>query len=92
MEDAGFDLVEVANAFQFPYRVTEMLNSNLAKKLGRSQTRGSDSHTPDTVGRAYIILEAEERSIEGVLDALRKGGCRDIGRGSPWARDSGDPR
>jgi predicted metal-dependent phosphoesterase TrpH len=81
VEDAGFDLVEVANARQFPYGIMEVLNSNLAKKLGRSKTGGSDSHIPQTVGRAYTVLEAEERSTEGVLDALRKGRCRGEGRG-----------
>ncbi|MDP6048427.1 MAG: PHP-associated domain-containing protein [Candidatus Bathyarchaeota archaeon] len=81
VEEAGFDLVEVANAYQFPFRTIEMLNSNLAKKLGCSNTGGSDSHIPETVGRAYTILEAEERSPEGVLSALRKGKCRSVGKG-----------
>ena len=81
VEEAGFDLVEVANAYQFPYGIMEALNSNLAKKLGCSKTGGSDSHIPGTVGRAYTILEAEERSPKGVLDALRKGRCMGEGKG-----------
>ncbi len=79
--EAGFDLVEVANAYQFPYGMMVELNRRLARRLRLPETGGSDSHIPDTVGRAYTVLEAEERSTEGVLDALRKGRCRGEGRG-----------
>ncbi len=90
--EAGFDLVEVANAYQFPYRIMEELNRSLAKRLGCAQTGGSDSHISSTVGRAYTILEAEERSAEGVLDALRKGRCRGEGRGISLAERLRWPR
>ena len=81
VEEAGFDLVEVANAYQFPYGIMVNMNRSLAEKLNRPKTGGSDSHIPQTVGRAYTVLEADERSPEGVLDALRKGRCRGEGRG-----------
>jgi len=79
--EAGFDLVEVANAYQFPYGMMGEMNRSLAKRLRLPETGGSDSHISGTVGRAYTVLEAEERSAEGVLDALRKGRCRGEGRG-----------
>jgi predicted metal-dependent phosphoesterase TrpH len=79
--EAGFDLVEVANAYQFPYRMMAEMNRRLARRLGLPETGGSDSHIPGTVGRAYTVLEVEARSTEGVLDALRKGRCRGEGRG-----------
>lgn len=79
--EAGFDLVEVANAYQFPYRMMVEMNRRLARRLRLPETGGSDSHIPGTVGRAYTVLEAEERSTDGVLDALRKGRCRGEGRG-----------
>ncbi len=78
---AGFDLVEVANAYQFPYGTMAGMNRRLARNMGLSETGGSDSHIASTVGRAYTVLEAEERSTEGVLDALRKGRCRGEGSG-----------
>ena len=90
--EAGFDLVEVANAYQFPYGIMEELNGSLAKRLGCAQTGGSDSHISSTVGRAYTILEADERSAEGVLDALRKGRCRGEGRGISLAERLRWPR
>ena len=79
--EAGFDLVEVANAYQFPYWMMVEMNRRLAQRLGLPETGGSDSHIPGTVGRAYTVLEVEERSTESVLDALRKGRCRGEGRG-----------
>jgi len=79
--EAGFDLVEVSNAYQFPYGMMVEMNRSLARRLRLPETGGSDSHIPGTVGRAYTVLEAEERSTEGVLDALRKGRCRGEGRG-----------
>lgn len=79
--EAGFDLVEVSNAYQFPYRMMVEMNRRLARRLRLPETGGSDSHIPGTVGRAYTVLEAEERSTDGVLDALRKGRCRGEGWG-----------
>ena len=81
IEAAGFDLVEVANAYQFPYVWMLERNTRLAQKLGLPQTGGSDAHIPRTVGRAYTVLEVDERSEEGVLEALRKGKTKAEGRG-----------
>ena len=78
---AGFDLVEVANAYQFPYGWMLERNTRLARELGLPQTGGSDAHIPRTVGRAYTVLEVEERSVEGVLAALRRGDTEAEGRG-----------
>jgi predicted metal-dependent phosphoesterase TrpH len=78
---AGFDLVEVANAYQFPYGWMLEKNTRLARELGLPQTGGSDAHIPRTVGRAYTVLEVEERSVEGVLAALRRGDTEAAGRG-----------
>jgi predicted metal-dependent phosphoesterase TrpH len=81
IEAAGFDLVEVANAYQFPYGWMLERNTRLAEELGLPQTGGSDAHIPKTVGRAYTVLEVDERSEEGVLEALRKGKTKAEGRG-----------
>jgi predicted metal-dependent phosphoesterase TrpH len=78
---AGFDLVEVANAYQFPYGWMLERNTRLAEELGLPRTGGSDAHIPRTVGRAYTVLEADERSSEGVLAALRRGETEAAGRG-----------
>lgn len=81
IQGAGFDAVEVANAAQFPYGMMVKKNEDLAERLGLPKTGGSDAHIPRTVGRAYTILEAEARDVEGVLGALRKGETEAEGRG-----------
>lgn len=81
IEEAGFDCIEVANAAQFPYGWMLSKNTVLARKLGLPETGGSDAHIPRTIGRAYTILEAKTRDVEGVLRALRKGDTEARGRG-----------
>ncbi|MGD2141872.1 MAG: CehA/McbA family metallohydrolase [Candidatus Bathyarchaeota archaeon] len=81
VEKAGFDCVEVANAYQFPYRWMERKNRDLAERLGLPETGGSDAHILKTVGRAYTILEVTEKSTDAVLEAIRRGKTRAEGRG-----------
>ena len=81
VEVAGFDGIEVANSAQFPYRWMLKRNIRLAERLGLPQTGGSDAHIRRTIGRAYTLLEAESRDVEGVLQAMRKGRTEARGRG-----------
>ena len=81
IEVAGFDAIEVANAYQFPYSWMEKKNRNLAKRLRLPETGGSDAHILNTIGRAYSIVEVEEKSVEAVLEAIRKGNTQGEGRG-----------
>jgi hypothetical protein len=81
IEEASFDCVEVANAYQFPYEWMLAKNNDLAERLGLPVTGGSDAHIPRTIGRALTILEAETRDAEGVLGALRNGRTEATGRG-----------
>jgi predicted metal-dependent phosphoesterase TrpH len=81
IEEARFDGVEVANASQFPYGWMLSKNTALAERLGLPGTGGSDAHIPRIIGRAFTILEAETRDVEGVLRALRKGDAEARGRG-----------
>jgi len=71
--EAALDAIEVANSAQFPYGIIKGLNERLANKLGLPRTGGSDSHVPETVGRAYTIVEAQGTDHESIVDAIRKG-------------------
>ncbi|MDH5200818.1 MAG: CehA/McbA family metallohydrolase [Candidatus Bathyarchaeota archaeon] len=81
IEEASFDCVEVANAYQFPYGWMLAKNTDLAERLGLPMTGGSDAHIPRIIGRALTILEAETRDAEGALGALREGRTEATGRG-----------
>jgi predicted metal-dependent phosphoesterase TrpH len=47
-------------------------------------TAGSDAHIAEMVGQAVTEIDADERSVEGVLDAIRAGRTRVIGKRTPW--------
>ncbi len=81
IEETSFDCVEVANAYQFPFKWMLAKNINLAKRLGLPVTGGSDAHIPRTIGRALTILEVETRDTEGALSALKNGSTEATGRG-----------
>jgi predicted metal-dependent phosphoesterase TrpH len=78
---AGFDAVEVANAYQFPYGWMLEKNRGLAEELGLPQTGGSDAHIPGTIGRAYTVFEAETSDVDGILSALLRGKTEAAGSG-----------
>ena len=62
-------------------------NIELAKRLGLPQTGGSDSHMSQTVGDMYTIVNAASRTIEDVLDAIRRVEIKPVGKPSPiWER------
>ena len=80
-EDAGFDAIEVANSAQIPFDLVMGWNQDLAEKLGLPQTGGSDSHIPETFGRAYTMVESASREPEDVIKAIKEGRTNVVGHG-----------
>ncbi|MEM6821230.1 MAG: PHP domain-containing protein [Verrucomicrobiota bacterium] len=72
LDEVAFDGIEVFNAASwFPG-----LNGRAfryAKKHNSVMTAGSDSHHPDALGRAHMILELPELQRSLVLDAIKRG-------------------
>jgi predicted metal-dependent phosphoesterase TrpH len=81
VQEAGFDCIEVANAYQWPYEWMLKKNTALADRLELPKTGGSDAHIPQTVGRAYTILESDSRDLKGAMTALRNGSTEAQGKG-----------
>lgn len=77
------DAVETHNA-KIPFEFIVNKNVRLADRLRLPQTGGSDAHTQATVGDMYTVVEVEERSVEAVLDAIRRGKTRPAGKTSTW--------
>lgn len=48
-------------------------NIAMAERLGFSMIASSDSHFPETVGDAYTIIDAEDRSLSSILEAIKGG-------------------
>lgn len=78
---ANFDLIEVANAYQFPYKMMLNFNRKLAEKLNLPMTGGSDAHKVSTIGKVYTIIESKTKDIVGVLQAIRDGKTQPVGMG-----------
>jgi len=81
LEEARLSAVEVANAAQFPYRWMLRKNSELAERLALPKTGGSDAHIPETVGRAYTIIEADSFEVDDVIRAIELGRTEPRGNG-----------
>ncbi|RLI28775.1 hypothetical protein DRO53_00930 [Candidatus Bathyarchaeota archaeon] len=81
LREVRFDAVETLNASTIPVLYSSELKklSLLAEELGLPQLGGSDSHTPETIGRAYTVVEVEDASVEEIFEAVRKGKTRPEG-------------
>lgn len=47
--------------------------NKLIKKFNVPLIAGSDSHIPQTLGSTYSLIEVKEKSVEGILYAIRRG-------------------
>ncbi len=72
-KNAKLDALEVCNAAQFPYSYIRNLNEDLARRLNLPQTGGSDSHIPETIGRAYTEVETESTEPDTIIKAIKRG-------------------
>lgn len=74
------DAIEVLNAASLFARVTWPPAKDFAEKKGIAQVAGSDSHIPQTIGRAYTVIEADSPDEGSILDAIRSGRTQPVGR------------
>ncbi len=56
----------------------------VAGSLGFNMVGGSDAHEAQMIGRCYAEIDASERSVEAVLDAIRAGRTSAHGRRTPF--------
>lgn len=72
LETLEIDAIEVFNAATTLKRFNRHA-FDYAQERGLPMTAASDAHDSAALGTAYSILEADEFSVKGVLDAIRKG-------------------
>jgi predicted metal-dependent phosphoesterase TrpH len=72
LETLDNDALEVFNAATTLKRYNKQA-FNYAQGRGLPMTASSDAHDSAALGTAYSILEADEFSVKGVLEAIRKG-------------------
>ncbi len=69
------DAIETLNASTLPFIYSAEIKklTKISEELGVPQVGGSDSHTPETIGLAYTVIDVESESIQGVLEAIKAG-------------------
>jgi len=80
---SNFDAIEVINSSAFPFFLSTYVSQKLAARLGLPKTAGSDAHTPQTIGRAYTIIEADPE-VNEVIQAIRRGATVPSGKPISW--------
>lgn len=82
-EIAIADAIEVYNS-----RLLVGLGNRRARRFavdrGLPEVAGSDAHISEMVGQARTLIDADERSMGGIVEAIRAGRTRIEGRRTPW--------
>ena len=73
LEELTFDALEVFNAATTFKRCNKRA-FDYAQERGLPMTAASDAHHPEAVGTAYNIFETTDFSVQGILQAIKKGG------------------
>ena len=73
------DAIEVINSSSFLHSITWKRARKFAEKENYAMTAGSDSHIPQTIGRAYTEIESMAKDTGSVLAALRSGSMNPVG-------------
>jgi predicted metal-dependent phosphoesterase TrpH len=76
------DAIEVINSASMLHSITWKRARNFAEKRNLPQTGGSDSHIPETIGKAFTIVDVNTRDVASVLEAIRNG--RVAAQGRPY--------
>ncbi|MFB6123848.1 MAG: PHP domain-containing protein [Haloferacaceae archaeon] len=82
-ELAEADAIEVYNS----RLLTGLANrkaERFAVERGLPMTAGSDAHISEMVGQAVTEVDADERSADGILDAILDGRTSVVGTRTPW--------
>ncbi|MFC6717803.1 PHP domain-containing protein [Natrialbaceae archaeon GCM10025810] len=77
------DAIEVYNSRLFTGRANRQAE-RFARRNGLPMTAGSDAHISEMVGQAVTRVDADERSVESVLEAISEGRTSVEGKRTPW--------
>ena len=74
------DAIEVINSSSFLHSVTWKRARKFAERENYPMTAGSDSHIPQTIGRAYTEIESRSKDTRSILASLVSGSVSPAGR------------
>jgi predicted metal-dependent phosphoesterase TrpH len=76
------DAIEVINSASMFHSITWKKARKFAERNHLPQTGGSDSHIPETIGKAYTTINCEDRTLASVLNGIKNGST--IANGLPY--------
>lgn len=79
------DAIEVINSASFLHSLSWKRAQDFAEREKYPMTAGSDSHVPDTLGRAYTEVECDSKDAWSVLASLRNGAVSPVGKPIRWS-------
>lgn len=82
--NSKFDAVEVINSAAFPFSYCASRSEKIASQLELPRVAGSDAHYGPEIGSAHTLVEAEP-NVDDIINAIRKGLCRPMGKPIPLA-------
>ena len=82
-ELATADAIEVYNSRLLTGRSNRQAE-RFARRRGLPMTAGSDAHIAEMVGQAVTNVDADDRSVAGILDAIEDGRTTVEGERTPW--------
>ncbi|GAB3663650.1 PHP domain-containing protein [Halopiger thermotolerans] len=77
------DAIEVYNSRLLTGRANRQAD-RFARARELPRTAGSDAHISEMVGQAITRVDAEERSVDAILEAIRAGKTSVEGKRTPW--------
>jgi predicted metal-dependent phosphoesterase TrpH len=80
---ASADAIEVYNSRLLTGRSNRQAEQ-FARERGLPMTAGSDAHISEMVGQAVTHIDAEERSVAAIIEAIRTGRTTAVGKRTPW--------
>ncbi|MFP8954058.1 PHP domain-containing protein [Natrialbaceae archaeon A-arb3/5] len=82
-ELADGDAIEIYNSRLLTGRANRQAE-RFARSRDLPMTAGSDAHISEMVGQAVTRVEADERSVDAILEAVREGKTSVEGNRTPW--------
>lgn len=73
------DAIETINSASMLHSVTWKRAKRFAEKNSLPQTAGSDSHIPETIGKAFTTIYCDDKTLSSILNAIRKGSTMPTG-------------
>ncbi len=74
------DAIEVINSASMLHTITWMRAKRFARDQKLPSVAGSDAHIPQTVGRAFTVVEPKSEDLRSILDAIRSGAVTPQGK------------